>query len=102
MESVETDAVADIQPFGFVVTPWKNVGGDEEFPDGQAGHTTTVGEVVENDLSEVVLSPTLFGESLCFGIASRRVVAATYSGAGNDFYGFVFRFHEEGVEQLLT
>ena len=33
VEAVEGDAVADVEAFGFVVAPWKNVRGDEKFAD---------------------------------------------------------------------
>lgn len=102
VEAVEGDAVADVEAFGFVVAPWEDVGGDEEFADGQAGDGAAVVVVVEHGIAEVPLAAPLFGEAGGFGVAGRRFGRTAYTGAGDYFGGFVFRIDEKRVKTFLA
>lgn len=102
VEPVEADAIADVEAFRFVAAPREDVGGDEEFADGQTGEGATVGVVVEHDFAEVVLPAALFGGTRDFGFAGRRTRNLADAGAGDDFRGFFFSFRKEGVETFLT
>lgn len=85
-----------------MAAPRQNVGGDEKLADGQAGDGAAVAVVVKDDLAEVILSAALFGGPGDFGVSAWRTFDRPNSGAGDDFGGFRFGFHEEGVESFLT
>ena len=102
VESVERDAVADVEAFRFVTAPLEDVGGDEQLADGQAGDGTAVAVVVEDDFAEVILPAALFGGSSDLGLAGGRAGDSADAGAGYDFGGLGFGFGEEGVETLLA
>ena len=46
VETVEADAVAHVESLSFVTAPRQDVGGDEEFADGQSGETAAVAVIV--------------------------------------------------------
>ena len=102
MKAVEGDAVADVQAFRFMVAPRKDVRGDEEVADGKTGDGAAVAVVVEDDLAEVLLAASLFGRPGDLGFSGRRAGDPADAAAGDDFRGFSFSFHEQGVETFLT
>jgi hypothetical protein len=80
-KAVEDDAIADDEAFGFVAAPREDVGGDEEVAEWKAGDGAAVAVVVEDDLAEVVLSPTLFGGPGDFGPVRRALDPADADAA---------------------
>ena len=102
VESVEGDAVANVEAFCLVAAPREDVGGNEEFADRQADKGTAVVVVVENDLAEVILTSALFGESGGFGFAGGWARGFTDANAGDDFGGLGIRLDKEGIEAFLA
>ena len=102
MESIEGDAVADVEALGFVTAPREDVGGDEEFADGQARDSAAVAVVVQDDLAEEILPAALFGGSSDFGAAGGWARDLADASAGDHLGGFAVGFGEKGVEALLA
>lgn len=102
VEAVEGDAIADVEAFGLVAGPGQDVGGDEEFADGQAGEGAAVVVVVEHGVAEVSLPAPLLGGSDRLGFATRRAGCPPDARAGDDLGGFGIGVDEEGVEAFLT
>lgn len=102
VESVQADAVADIEAFRFMIAPRENVGGDGEFTNRQAGNGAAVVVVVENDVPEVVLTPPLFGKAGRFSFTAWRSGDSADASAGDDFGDFLVAGDEEGIEAFLA
>ena len=85
MEAVEADAVLDIEAFCFVTAPWENMGSDEKSADGKSCEATAVAVVVEDDLTEIVLAPALFGNPGDFSFSAWREFDPPDTGAGDHF-----------------
>jgi len=102
MKAVESDAIANVEAFGFVAAPWQNVRGDEQLADWEAGDGAAVGVVVEDDLTEVVLSSALLRGADGFSVPNWLALQEPDAVAGNDLSCFIFGFNEQGVELFLT
>ena len=102
MESVEGDAIADVEALRFMTTPGQDMGGDEKDSDRQAGEGTAVAIIVEDDLAEIILPAALFGGPGDLGLAECWAIDSPDTVAGDDFGGFAFGFSEEGVEALTA
>ena len=101
-QTVQRDAVADVEPFRFVIGPRQDVRGNEQFPNGQACDGAAVVIVVQHRIPEIALATALFGWSQDFGVAHRLARNAADPGAGNDLGGFVGGIDKEGVEVVLA
>jgi len=102
VQAIERDSISDVQAFRFVITPRQNVRCDNQLTNGEPGKTATTTEVIKHNISEVILSPALFGHRDDFGLPGRRSPNGPDSFAGNDFSCLVLRFDKEGIETLLA
>ena len=85
VDSGEGKPIAHVQPFGRIFAPRQDVGGYQKFSNGKPGYAAAAAEIVQNRVSEVVLTSPLFGCGEGLGRANGRTLVQYDSNRRLDF-----------------